>query len=176
MPPIVLMSRKLYGGYFEASVPERFVDVSNFRQVPDHQEIFHDYELDQVLIVDILEYVKDENIVNAAKIHWDEIVFANKAENQKIVGEGTEGMKELYGVTYPTFSLIGTQQISPYKQPVKNVTILFYLIRLKEYGTDILITMNFPKENVLASDPEYQLFQSFLDSFKLNNPEIFGSK
>lgn len=32
--------RSLYGGAMTAAVPKTFDDVSDFRQVPDHQEVF----------------------------------------------------------------------------------------------------------------------------------------
>lgn len=34
-----LVRRELFGGAIDLNFPERFVDISNFRQVPDHQEV-----------------------------------------------------------------------------------------------------------------------------------------
>ncbi len=34
-----LVVHKLFGGAIELSFPERFVDVSDFRPIPDHQEV-----------------------------------------------------------------------------------------------------------------------------------------
>ena len=34
-----LLTRALYGGAIELDIPQRFQDVSDFRPVPDHQEV-----------------------------------------------------------------------------------------------------------------------------------------
>lgn len=34
-----LTTRALFGGAIEMSLPQRFVDVSDYRPVPDHQEV-----------------------------------------------------------------------------------------------------------------------------------------
>lgn len=77
-------------------------------------------------------------------------------------------------VEYPSYSIIGIQKIARHNEEPKNITILFCLIRLKNYGTDIVITLCFPKEGVSENDPEFQYFNTFLESFKLNDPKIFG--
>jgi hypothetical protein len=51
---------ELFGGAIRiASLPSRFKDLSDFRQVPDHQEVFSDPESDQTVIVEINEAVSD---------------------------------------------------------------------------------------------------------------------
>ena len=56
----------LYGGAITCQIPERFLDCSEFRQVPDHQEVFIDKnQSDQSIIFEILEQqnkVKDDSI------------------------------------------------------------------------------------------------------------------
>lgn len=74
-----LVPRQLFGGAIELSLPERLVDVSDFRPVPDNQEVgyivatcepprntthnqvFADANLDQSLIVEILVRRRDPN-------------------------------------------------------------------------------------------------------------------
>ncbi|KAJ1727136.1 hypothetical protein LPJ61_004734, partial [Coemansia biformis] len=51
-----LASRDLYGGAMSMAVPSGMVDVSNFRTVPDNQEVFAD-DNDCSVIVEILESV-----------------------------------------------------------------------------------------------------------------------
>ena len=34
-----MIGRALFGGTVEMSLPQRFVDVSDYRPVPDHQEV-----------------------------------------------------------------------------------------------------------------------------------------
>ena len=48
-------TRPLYGGMVELLVPQSMTDVSDYRPVPDHQEVFSDGLTDQSLIVEIVE-------------------------------------------------------------------------------------------------------------------------
>lgn len=45
---------QLFGGAVEMAFPQRLIDVSDFRPVPDHQEVYADGGEDQSLIVEVL--------------------------------------------------------------------------------------------------------------------------
>lgn len=45
---------QLFGGMASMSLPPRMADVSDFRPVPDHQEIYTDANSDQSVIIEIL--------------------------------------------------------------------------------------------------------------------------
>lgn len=49
-----LKSRPLFGDAIRIHIPERFVDISDFRPIPDHQEVFADANVDQSFIIDIM--------------------------------------------------------------------------------------------------------------------------
>jgi Ran-interacting Mog1 protein len=44
----------LFGGAARVMLPARMEDVSDFRPVPDHQEVYTDASADQSVIVEIL--------------------------------------------------------------------------------------------------------------------------
>ncbi|GMP94516.1 hypothetical protein CsSME_00043958 [Camellia sinensis var. sinensis] len=47
--------RPLFGGAIASTFPLRFQDVSNIRQVPDHQEVFVDPARNESLIFELLD-------------------------------------------------------------------------------------------------------------------------
>jgi hypothetical protein len=49
-----LKPRPLFGGSINIQLPERFIDISDFRPIPDNQEVFADANIDQSLIIDIM--------------------------------------------------------------------------------------------------------------------------
>lgn len=51
--------RELFGGALSIELPSRFVDLSQFRQIPDHQEVFADGNTDQSIIIEINELLKE---------------------------------------------------------------------------------------------------------------------
>lgn len=50
-----LVDRELFGGALGIKVPKDFKDVSEFRQVPDHQEVYVSNDSDDSLIIELLE-------------------------------------------------------------------------------------------------------------------------
>ena len=46
----------LFGGAISAQLPARYVDVSDFRPVPDNQEVWTDADKDESVIVEIVEW------------------------------------------------------------------------------------------------------------------------
>jgi hypothetical protein len=44
----------LFGGAISAQLPARYVDVSDFRPVPDNQEVWTDADKDESVIVEIV--------------------------------------------------------------------------------------------------------------------------
>ncbi|KAI4373605.1 hypothetical protein MLD38_011713 [Melastoma candidum] len=59
MPESDGSSRPLFGGAVSTTFPLSFQDVSEVRQVPDHQEVFADPWRDQSLIFELLELKQD---------------------------------------------------------------------------------------------------------------------
>jgi hypothetical protein len=45
---------QLYGGMASVDLPSRMTDISDFRPVPDHQEVYTDANSDQSVSVEIL--------------------------------------------------------------------------------------------------------------------------
>jgi hypothetical protein len=52
LEPVVPVT--LFGGMAAIHVPQRMQDISTFRPVPDHQEVYADGSSDQSVIVEIL--------------------------------------------------------------------------------------------------------------------------
>lgn len=59
MPEELYLERPLFGGSITCTFPSRFQDVSNIRQVPDHQEVFADPGRDESLIFELLDFKHD---------------------------------------------------------------------------------------------------------------------
>ncbi|ETO26247.1 ran-binding protein [Reticulomyxa filosa] len=101
--PDKLKKRSLFGGAFEITLPETFVDLSDFRQVPDNQEVYSDANADTSVIIEIVERVdvKDED---SAKYHFDEIAECNESVETSIEISGNLTSKDL-GCAYVLYCL-----------------------------------------------------------------------
>jgi hypothetical protein len=58
---MILVERELFGGALGIKVPKDFKDVSVFRQIPDHQEVFVSNDSDDSLIIELLETPSELN-------------------------------------------------------------------------------------------------------------------
>ena len=80
-------TRRLFGGAIEISLPRRFLDVSAFRQVPDHQEVFtSDGDGDELsFIFEIVELQSDISNDAIATHFWRDLVEENDAQRHRIL-------------------------------------------------------------------------------------------
>lgn len=146
----------LYGSAITVDLPSSYADVSNFRQIPDHQEVFLDKNGFTSIIFDITERVgpsgSGPDIDGAAlTAHLEDIT-----ENEPVRvwnSSSTQFSKLPEGI--PAYTLIATS-IEPPKNPKspKFTAIVLTLIRLEKELTDILITINVPHEDTDDVDME----------------------
>lgn len=70
--------RDLFGGAITMNIPESYKDVSDLRQVPDHQEVYLDQRSTASFIVEILSYEDSVPDDNAAAYFFDDLAQANQ--------------------------------------------------------------------------------------------------
>ncbi|KAH9773859.1 ran guanine nucleotide release factor [Citrus sinensis] len=118
--------RPLFGGAISSSFPHRFQDVSNIRQVPDHQEVFVDPSRDESLIFELLDFKLDVGDNGSAAWFLQDLATEQDAEGC------TSGVVEAPGLRYKDLPATVTTAVGQ----------MVYLanLRLKEVGTDVLVT------------------------------------
>uniref|UniRef100_A0A7S0EGT1 Uncharacterized protein n=1 Tax=Hanusia phi TaxID=3032 RepID=A0A7S0EGT1_9CRYP len=74
---------ELFGGAMTMLMPAMFVDVSDFRQIPDTQECWADTEgTDQSVILEILAHEDQVQGAAIAEYYWDDIAQCNEASGE----------------------------------------------------------------------------------------------
>lgn len=69
----------LFGGAITAAFPSTFADVSDIRQVPDHQEVYLDKDGYTSIIVEVLERVEKPD-TDAVLYHLQDILDEDAAD------------------------------------------------------------------------------------------------
>ncbi|KAJ1926765.1 hypothetical protein IWQ60_003534 [Tieghemiomyces parasiticus] len=183
--------RKLFGGHIECEIPKDFEDVNTYRQIPDHQEVFASDSNDQSIVIEIFEKapVSDEE---AAKFHFQELAESNEAATSEIISNEPipdENVPEL-PTTAVCSMVTGKQIVSKFKESTAEAAnyVLMYVavIRLHEFHTDIVISMNHPvvisaqstssQSMTAETDPKVSLttFKHLLETFKIEDFKLFG--
>jgi len=138
--------RPLFGGAISTAFPARFQDVSNIREVPDHQEVFVDPARDESLIFELLD-LKGE-VDDAGSALW----FLRDIANEQDAGDNLvvehSGTLELAGLCLgeaPAAARTSVGQLAVSKgrqgREAQNIVRLYLAnIRLKDAATDVLIT------------------------------------
>ncbi|KKF96358.1 putative ran guanine nucleotide release factor [Ceratocystis platani] len=129
-------STPLYGGAIVVDLPQSYIDVSNIRTVPDHQEVFIDSNGLTSIVFEINERIGDPG--SNAEIDGE----ALEQHLMDLVGEDSKG-----NIQYPCYSLIATD--TPPQNDYSNrgpvfTGLIMILLRLENKNTDILITINVP--------------------------------
>uniref|UniRef100_A0A0D6R9L2 Ran guanine nucleotide release factor n=1 Tax=Araucaria cunninghamii TaxID=56994 RepID=A0A0D6R9L2_ARACU len=200
MPPEPCLEHPLFGGSISCTFPQRFQDLSNIREVPDHQEAFADPNRDESLIIELLDLKQD--VADDQSALW---FLKDLASEQDSAGDPVvESVSALSPADVPFLdpstvatAVIGQMAISKGRQgsEASNIVRVFLAnLRLKGVGTDVLITAYEP---LLISElsesartvgpgtavpaasvgcmPVMEAFKLCLATFKIHNWGLFGS-
>ncbi|KAK5685641.1 hypothetical protein LTR17_027050 [Elasticomyces elasticus] len=144
--PLTYVPASLYGGAITCLLPSNFADVSDLRQVPDHQEVYLDKDGYTSIVVDILERVEKENDQEALKYHLKDLV--QEDEGEVTTWDISEVKMAKLQDTIPAYTLLattppGARQRGRAHEP-DFVGVLLLLVRLVEQKTDLLVAVNVP--------------------------------
>ncbi|KAL8699770.1 MAG: hypothetical protein Q9201_005815 [Fulgogasparrea decipioides] len=140
---------ELYGGAITVNLPAGYADVSNIREVPDHQEIYLDASGFSSVVIELTERVSEPSSdQEALKFHFEDIV--DEHDSSKIWKTDVAHLSNFPSDT-PSYFLLATTTPPPATngdavRPLtpKFVAILLTMIRLVGTSTDIIVTVNIP--------------------------------
>ncbi|KZT52454.1 Mog1p/PsbP-like protein [Calocera cornea HHB12733] len=140
--------RELFGGAITISLPSDLIDASDFRQIPDTQEVFLDKESDVSFVIEILELVDTLSFGDAATFHFESLAHDNEAESKRIdeVVPPQDLSPPPCPPNQPVPTLLnGIQFVRKFNRPEPDeVRIALALFRIPAKNADVVITMNFP--------------------------------
>ncbi|KAJ1605402.1 putative RAN guanine nucleotide release factor [Cryptosporidium canis] len=138
-------NKKLYGGAITLNIPEGFDNISDVRDVPDHQEVFVDSFSECSIIVEILEITDVGGYEgNIAEYYFNDISEFNCSLNTKITC--SEPLFS-YSSDFEISKCVGTQVLDKrYQEGMQREELYLHLavIRLKSTNADIVISFNCP--------------------------------
>ncbi|OUM51509.1 hypothetical protein BVG19_g612 [[Candida] boidinii] len=151
------MQIELYGGGMTVELPEGVIDASEFREIPDTQEVYvtasnntEDYNSpnkEDSIITDLLQKVESVSNDEAILFHLNEIAKLNGDE------EGKNWKLLFESKVHPTNFSTDPSYLSIAVQPAKKwgrdkdstiLVLIICLIRIERVETDFLITYNIP--------------------------------
>ncbi|USP73097.1 hypothetical protein yc1106_00371 [Curvularia clavata] len=178
----------LYGGAITLDLPSDFSDASLIRQIPSHQEVYLHNTGYTSIVLEILEYVDKPSDEEALQYHFADLVDGT-GDTTTIVAQGSAVMKSLPHTPVLALNFIQTPPApvpgAPVRKTPEYTFIQLLVIRLKEQGTDILVSINsphYPGEYVPAAAPgeETQLIREakgmkdkVLESFEIKEWGLF---
>lgn len=154
-----MLARGLYGGAITTVLPASFADVSNLREVPDHQEVFLDDVTEASLIVELLDMEVSSTGDIAVLEHFRDLARDNESTRSDIltgVAQYPSALAPQLDQSAERIGLVGLQHVKKHRsiQATEDTVIIFMvLLRLANVTTDVLITLNIPVPETLASDP-----------------------
>ena len=142
----------LFGGAMSIlSLEDDYLDASDVRPVPDHQEVFTQKDSPhRALVIELLEMLSGSH-PNDAREHFHEIAHRNNASTQhiKIAQQGIQICKRSQ---LPVVQLTGMQTLADGTQ----LHVTLCLVRIASHCTDLLVTVCRPvQQGVAASDNKF---------------------
>lgn len=193
------VERPLFGGAISSCFPLRFQDVSNIREVPDHQEVFADPNRDESLMFELLDFKNDVADNGSALWFLHDLAREQDAEETLVVDRVNMGDIGLRYGDAPIIvtTAVGQMGISKGRQgrEAQNLVRVYLAnLRLKDVATDVLITFYEPvvinplseSANSVGAGPAVpaiqcgcmpasEVFQLAVSSFKVHNWSLFNT-
>ncbi|KAF0695834.1 Aste57867_13354 [Aphanomyces stellatus] len=147
------MKHDLYGGALSCEIPQGFADVSEFRQVPDNQEVFAEAATDRCVIVELLELEASVPLESSAEYYFHELAESNGcAPNDVTILQTCQATEtDLPSLRVIANIAIGKQCVAKFKEAAKNIMQLYVCcIRLPNVTTDLVVSVTVP----LALNPD----------------------
>jgi len=155
--------RDLFGGAIETSLRAEYADVSDVRQVPDHQEVFIHKDNEVSIIVELLQY-DDElpDTLVALRHYYDDLVEVNEATENKVLNEAVLSAEDSFlpnlDKDVVKMAVVGKQTVGKFRtrpgMQVDHIYLVFILVRLVSVGTELFISMNIPSAAILPPQKE----------------------
>lgn len=167
----------LYGGAIRTVLAPGFIDASQLREVPDTQEVFvngrqagDEYGdglgMDESVTVDLLERVDAADDMEALKVHVEEIFDLNGSQRCEI----------------GPFEKVNDSQTCVAHD--SRLVLCVGLIRLPQYATDVVLTVNVPGQEGATLNREhkelpkrvvaaYRLLQTMIKHFQVLDGSLF---
>ena len=104
---------------------------SNFRVVPDNQELLCDIDTDQSIIIELLSLVSDVPADKAAEFHFEELAGVNEAnafEKLQLRTLANEELPHLTDRTVHKSFIFGRQQIAKFNEEAKNIVNIYMAV------------------------------------------------
>lgn len=150
--------RHLYGGAITCEIPSDWRDVSDIRQVPDHQECWQEAD-GAVLVVEILERRQNVSDADGAAFFFNDLAQANGASTPQdarfqpatlTLPNLPENSTLCSGIGYQRVALGREVDIAGNRraQEVRWIKVDLAAFRLQRFNTELLVTMSIP-----ISDP-----------------------
>ena len=157
-------SKELYGGAITAQLPSDYIDASDLRQIPDHQEVLLSPTTLASLIFEINQYVRQQNDTAAVHFHFTDVIAAPDRVAQDLVEPTKVIMPNASLKEFPAYVIQGGiispeidknassnlplewQQNPQMKEQVIKVYQL--VIRMEKYETDLCVRINVPMKEV----------------------------
>ncbi|KAK3285218.1 multicopy suppressor of ts gsp1 [Cymbomonas tetramitiformis] len=146
--PNVYIQRALFGGAIQAEIPQRFLDVSDAREVPDHQEFWSDPENNESIMIEINEGKPEISDADCAHFFFNDLAEVSGAVGCEFLGQIPLGT---INVPQPSaFSCgrlcVGTHTVRSEDRGEANyvIQVLLAVLRLPQVNTDVLLIMHTP--------------------------------
>ncbi|KAI3947446.1 hypothetical protein MKW92_035077 [Papaver armeniacum] len=197
MPGDNCVERQLFGGAISTCFPLRFQDVSDVRQVPDHQEAYVDPARDESIVIELLDLKHDVRGNGGAVWFLQDLASEQNAEATTVIEQS--GVFTADGIRYRNTAAvmttaIGEMKISKGRQGPEahnhlilgtnnHVKVYVANLRLKEVGTDVLITAYEPfvinplseSANSSGCTPMSEVFRLVVANFKVHDWNLFAA-
>lgn len=162
----------LFGGAMKVSIPCSLVDESDVYPIPDNQEVYHDTETQQTLIIEIVQHVEERAMQGKSPglFYAHDLADMNHAE-LRIVMEPRHVLDEMTVFRHSLDTQEVAECILCTGMLDESKVLHLLVIRIPGKGSDVLISMLSHRHSDSVDDEDFQLI---LETFEIVDWSLFG--
>lgn len=177
LDPTSMRVYELFGGAITVSLAGDYLDASNFRQVPDNQEVLLSNDAGVSVIVEVLQCVStgtDESVMDhAVRYHFDSLAHDNSALKSEVAWVDAPSAAAPEGATPTPALLQGVQRVQKFGKAENESDVNIYVAvwRLPSKNVDLVMSLNDPER---TSQSIGEAFRAAAASLRIRDWGLFA--
>eukprot|EP00002_Diphylleia_rotans_P000798 TRINITY_DN10422_c0_g1_i1.p1 TRINITY_DN10422_c0_g1~~TRINITY_DN10422_c0_g1_i1.p1 ORF type:complete len:184 (-),score=30.67 TRINITY_DN10422_c0_g1_i1:94-645(-) len=174
---------ELYGGAMQMRVPCSFFNVSEIRQIPDHQEVFVDRVIPEwSCIVEFLEYQSSQADDNIARYLFTDLCEENGVEGASDMSIVSSSVLDLAQkpnfVEFHASIIYGTQRVCKFRESERKLVHTWLgVVRLPKVNCELAVSFNIPQDasgvTIDFLSTVHSIFAHVFSSLQINDWGLF---
>lgn len=169
---------ELFGGAITIALSGDYMDASEFRQVPDNQEVLLARDSNESIIVEVLQQTAAQTDADAmdkaVRFHFDSLANDNDATDVRVTWTDAPASNAPANATPRPATIQGSQRVKKFGKIQEEDTVQIWMAvwRIASKNVDLVLSLNVPHDTDIEARTEQ--FRHAVGSLRIVDFALFA--